>query len=246
METEPSIDFLAIETEFVVVNKPGGLLTQAPPGIDSLETRLKRWKYARDDSRPPYVGVPHRLDRPVSGILVIGQTRKWTGKLAEQFERRSVEKTYWAVVADDTLAPDGRWHDWMRKVEGESRSEVCDPEDSGAQEAVLRCRRMAASDGMSWLEIQLETGRTHQIRLQCAARQVSILGDSIYGSRQTFGPADLDPRKHWIALHARSLAFDHPRTGQRLAFTAPLPPPWFPLKTSFPAMFQEPGDLNAP
>ncbi|MFO0870066.1 MAG: RNA pseudouridine synthase [Pirellulales bacterium] len=197
----------------LVVGKPAGLLTQAPPGIDSLEVRIKRYLTAREAlAAPPYLAVIHRLDRPASGVLVFARRINAARKLSLQFEHREVRKLYWVLVEGRVEPAEGVWRDWLRKVDGEPRSEAVTSDTPGAQEAVLRYRVRQQWANTSWLEIELETGRTHQIRVQCAVRGHSVLGDQLYHSSVPFGPATEDERARWIALHAYSLAFVEPAT----------------------------------
>ncbi len=220
-------DILYEQGHVLAVNKPGGVLTQAPPGIDSLEVRVKRYlAQRRNDGRTVYLGVPHRLDRPASGVLVLGLSIRTTRRLAEQFEGRLIGKTYWALVEGEVDPPQGTWSDYLRKVEGEARSEVVSPDAPGGRIAVLHYRHIGRHAAGSCLEIELETGRTHQIRVQAASRGLPILGDSQYGAIQPFGPETDDPRQRWIALHARSLEFRHPATHEMVSVTAPLPTAW--------------------
>ena len=219
----------------IILNKPGGVLTQAPPGIDSIETRLKQYLKTRDEKPGKvYVGVPHRLDRPVSGVMVMVKNVRAAQRLSAQFRNRTVGKTYWAVVEGAIIPPDGTWRDWMRKIPGEARSEMVTASHPDAQEAVLHYRTQAVVNGRSWIEIQLETGRTHQIRLQTSDHGHPILGDELYGSETEFGPQTFDTRKRWIALHARSLNFDHPIIkNERVSESAPLPSYWESLDIQF-------------
>lgn len=220
-------DILYEEGPCLAVVKPGGVATQAPPGIESLEVRVKQFLRIRD-SKPGniYLGIPHRLDRPVSGVLVMARHVRAARRLAEQFEARTVRKTYWAVV-EGRVSPDcGTWTDHLRKVPDAAQVEIVAPDHAEARIAVLHYRVVAAHEHDSWLEIDLETGRMHQIRVQAAHRSHPILGDSQYGSLTPFGPATDDFRRRWIALHARRLEFRHPMTRQLVSQTAPLPPAW--------------------
>ncbi len=234
--SEKNIEFLAIENEFLVINKPGGLLTQAPPGIDSVENQVKRWKFARNASRPPYLGIPHRLDRPVSGVMVMGQTKKWTSAIAAQFEARTVKKAYWAIVSGHVVEDSGTWRDWMRKVDGEARSEVVVESETNAKEAILHFQVRGRAADLTWLEIELETGRTHQIRLQCASRGHSIVGDEDYQSTIPFGPTNIDRRTRWIALHARELTLNHPSRKTTIRFFAATQDFWAKMWDVFPEL----------
>ncbi len=220
-------DILYEQGPCLVVVKPGGVATQAPPGIDSLEVRVKQFLRARENKAGKvYLGVPHRLDRPVSGALVLARHVRAARRLAEQFEARTIRKTYWAVVTGRVSPDAGTWTDFLRKIPDAAQVEVVAADDPEGRPAVLHYRVLAADDSRSWLEIDLETGRMHQIRVQAAHRGHPILGDSQYGSLVPFGPTTDDFRLRWIALHARRLEFRHPMTRQPISQTAPLPAAW--------------------
>ena len=224
---EPGFQILYEEGPCLVVCKPPGLPTQAPPGIDSLEIRIKSLLKGRDD--PPhdvYLGVPHRLDRPASGAIVFATRRRAAQKLARQFERREVKKLYWACVAGRPDPPVGTWQDCLRKVFGKPQAEVVPADHPEARLAVLHYRTLGCANWGSWLEIELETGRTHQVRIQAASRGHPVLGDFQYGSKIPFGPQHADERLRAIALHARTLAFLHPTSKQWVSVTAPAPVFW--------------------
>ena len=121
----------------------------------------------------------------------------------------------------------GTWTDYIRKVPGEARAEAVDATVEDARIAVLHYRVRGASAGRTWLQITLETGRTHQIRLQAAIRGFPVLGDRQYGSNVAFGPGCDDERARWIALHARHLEFQHPMTHEPVVAAAPVPSAWF-------------------
>jgi len=209
------------------MNKPGGLLTQGPPGIDSLELRTKHFLKVRDEKPGKvYLGVPHRLDRPVSGAITVVKNVRAAQRISKQIEQRSVTKTYWAVVGGVVDSSDGMWEDSMRKVPDEARSEIVPADHPDAKRAQLKYRSIATNGSVTLLEIELITGRTHQIRLQCGSRGLPILGDELYGSEEAFGPETTDLRKRWIALHARRLAFEHPISKEPVDQTAPLPEWW--------------------
>ena len=211
----------------LVACKPGGLLTQAPPGIDSLEWRLRRWLKGRaGDGAGDYLATLHRLDRPASGLLIFATEPRAARRLSRQFERREVRKTYWAIIEGVPDGPAGRWVDFMRKIPGEARSELVAAEHPDAQFAALDYRVLASDGATSLLEIQLETGRTHQIRLQAGARGFPLLGDELYGGMRAFGPPAEDLRLRWIALLARRLQFTHPLSGQPIDVVAPWLRPW--------------------
>jgi RluA family pseudouridine synthase len=224
---QPGFEILYENGLCLAVNKPPGVLTQAPPGIDSMEVRIRAFLKQRNDSAAEiYLGVPHRLDRPVSGVMVFGLDRKATRRLAAQFESRRVRKTYWACVSGVVQPSEGTWTDSLRKVPGIARAEVVDADHAEGREAMLHYRTLASTPWGSWLEIELETGRMHQVRVQAASRGHPLLGDGEYGSSVGFGPPSDDFRLRPIALHARSLTFKDPVTRQQVALVAPLPDVW--------------------
>src|SRR4051812_48764293 len=182
------VDILLEQGPCLVVNKPPGLLTQAPPGIDSLEWRVKRFLKERENKPGGvYLGVPHRLDRPVSGVIVLAKHVRAARKLSEQFEARTVRKIYWALVEGNVAEEPGTWTDRLKKLENEPKAIVVADSDPLGQTAVLHLRVLEHKPQLTWLEIELETGRMHQIRVQCASRGHPLLGDEHYGATQKFG-----------------------------------------------------------
>ena len=211
----------------LVVGKPAGVLTQAPPGIDSLELRIKQFLRGRaEKDQEPYLGVPHRLDRPASGVMIFAKQKRAARHLAEQFETRVVKKTYWALLGGNLTDESGAWEDYLRKIPGEARAEVVADNDPAGKLAQLEFVVMGRQPGYTWVEIRLKTGRTHQIRIQAASREHIILGDHFYGSPVDFGPPAQDQRERAIALHARTISFYHPKTEERVEVTAPVPDYW--------------------
>jgi 23S rRNA pseudouridine1911/1915/1917 synthase len=211
--------------------KPAPLLTQAPPGVPSLEALVKA--YLKERYHKPgnvYLGIPHRLDRPVSGVVLFARNTKAARRLAEQFQMRQVRKVYWALVeraADGSPPPEeGVWEDWLLKVQDEARALRVEPGTEGARRARLRFRRLRLTDDGALLELEPETGRMHQLRVQTAARGWPVRGDELYGARLPFGPLAEQPRERVIALHARSLTFLHPIRYEPLTVTATPPDAW--------------------
>ena len=225
--TDPLV-VLYEDNHCLVVAKPAPLLTQGvPPGIPTLENLAKA--YLKERYHKPgnvYLGIPHRLDRPVSGVLVFARNTKAAQRLAEQFQQRQVRKVYWALVEGEVQPDAGVWEDWLLKIKEESRTERVDAETPGARHARLRFRVLQRMENGTLLEIEPETGRMHQIRVQAAGRGWPIRGDFAYGATQSFGPATELPRDRVIALHARSLTFLHPIRYEPLTLSAPLPPLW--------------------
>lgn len=223
----PNPDILLEDGAVFVMNKPGGLLTQGPPGIDSLELRTKQFLKVRDEKPGKvYLGVPHRLDRPVSGAIVVVKNVRAAQRISEQLRARTVTKKYWTVVEGQLENNAGTFSNWMRKLPDQAKSEIVEEQHPEAKHAVLHYQVLQSANGLSLVEIELETGRTHQIRLQCATHGLPIVGDELYGSNLPFGPETNDLRKRWIALHARRLAFIHPISKSTVDQTAPLPEHW--------------------
>jgi 23S rRNA pseudouridine1911/1915/1917 synthase len=206
----------------LAINKPAGLLTQAPPGVPSLEAEVKAWlkeRFAKPGN--VYLGIPHRLDRAVSGVIAFTRNSKAAARMADQFEQRTVRKIYWAVVEGIPDPPAAELTDWILKLPEQSRAEVVPPNTPGARECRLSYRLLATRENESLVEVELHTGRMHQIRVQFANRGWPIIGDTQYGStRSPF------PQEQRITLHAHSLTFQHPVRYDPLTITAPLPSDW--------------------
>ena len=193
----------------VVVDKPAGVPSQAadPERPDDVVTRL------RAHLGGAYLGVHQRLDRDTSGLLVFARRKEANAALAEQFEGRSVQKTYLACVAG---WPRGRDRTVLRDALAEGRDgamRVVPPRSRGAKGAVTRVSVVGRSGDRAMLELSLETGRTHQARVQLAHAKAPIAGDSLYGGARA-------PR---LLLHASGLSFLHPTSGKRLRFASPAP-----------------------
>jgi 23S rRNA pseudouridine1911/1915/1917 synthase len=196
-----------------------------------------------------YLGLPHRLDRPVSGAIVFARHVRAAQRLSTQFENRTVTKIYWGVVQGDVQPDDGMWTDYLHKRHGMPQSIVVPKGDPRGKIAIMRYRVIdrtsiagrsrvsTSSDSVNdpgqngramctWLEIELETGRTHQIRVQAASRGHAVIGDAQYGSAIPFGEQFEDERLRAIALHARQLGFNHPMSGEPVDIIAPTPSAW--------------------
>jgi 23S rRNA pseudouridine1911/1915/1917 synthase len=224
----------------LAVAKPAPLLTQGPPGIPTLEALVKAYLKERyHKAGNVYLGIPHRLDRPVSGVVLFARNTKAARRLAEQFQGRQVRKVYWAVVerseAGELPLEEGTWEDWLLKVQDEARSERVSPDTPEARLAVLHFRKLREHEDGALLEIEPQTGRMHQIRVQAAVRGWPVRGDVLYGARLPFGPPAELPRDRIIALHAHGLTFLHPIRYEPLTVTAPLPETWGSWKENEPA-----------
>lgn len=217
----------------VGVIKPAGVATQAPAGLPSVEAWLRERMPAGG-----YLGVPHRLDRAVSGIMLFASTPRAARQLSRQFERRQVSKAYLAVTApaSDGIEAEGVWTDWIEKLPDEPRARVVETAGGDAREAQTHVRAIGslADSGeppLVMLLLEPHTGRMHQLRVQAAARGLPIVGDTLYGGRSadavgwSWGPKD-DPRAAAIALHAWRITFTDPDTKQPITLEAPLSASW--------------------
>lgn len=231
-ELPPDLTVLFEDNHCLALAKPAGLLTQGvPPGVPTLEAQARDYLRTRyHKTGRVYLGIPHRLDRPVSGVVLFARSSKAAARLAEQFALRQVTKVYWTLVeanpAGELPAEAGHWHDWLLKIAEEARTEVAAAETPGARQASLAFRRLRTVGEGALLELTPTTGRMHQLRVQTASRGWPIRGDVLYGARQPFGPAAELPRDRIIALHARALTFLHPIRYEPVTVTAPLPPAW--------------------
>jgi 23S rRNA pseudouridine1911/1915/1917 synthase len=221
------LDVLYEDNHCLAVHKPAGLLTQGvPAGIPTLEALAKAYLKERYHKRGNvYLGIPHRLDRPVSGVVLFARNTKAAQRLAEQFQKRRVHKVYWALIMGSIRPTEGTWTDSIIKLKEQARAEIVPPGTTGAKHAELQYRVLGENNGLSWMEIMPLTGRMHQIRAQFASRGHPIVGDQPYGSDHPFSPATA-PRERAIALHARSLRFLHPIHYEPVTVEAPVPRFW--------------------
>jgi 23S rRNA pseudouridine1911/1915/1917 synthase len=225
--SEAPIEVLFEDHHLIAVNKPAPLMTQSPVGVPSLEAMVKTYikeKYAKPAG--VYLGIPHRLDRPVSGVVLFCRNTKAAQRVADQFQRHTVSKVYWAIVEGAVSDDAGEWRDHLRKVADQARAEIGTAETEGAKEAITHFRVLRRDADTTLLELTPNTGRMHQLRLQAAARGHPVLGDAMYGSRKPFGPPAELPRDRVIALHARRLAFEHPFRKTPVELEALLPDYW--------------------
>jgi 23S rRNA pseudouridine1911/1915/1917 synthase len=223
----PPLTILYEDNHCLAVAKPAPLLTQAPAGIDSLEARVRAYLIERYRKRGRvYLGIPHRLDRPVSGVVLFARQTKSAQRLAEQFQNRRVTKIYWALLEGTVQPPQGSWRDWLGRHPSEARAAPAEPHAPGARLATLDYRVLRQADDFAFVELVPQTGRMHQLRVQAALRGWPVLGDVLYGSTRPFGPLPALPRDRVIALHARSLTFLHPIRYEPICVVAPLASAW--------------------
>jgi len=163
-----------------------------------------------------FVGVTHRLDRPVSGVVVFAKTSKALSRLNEMFRVGNVKKTYWAIVKNCPPKEEGELVNWLVRNEKQNKSYAYDTERPNAKKAILHYKVIARSENYYLLEIDLKTGRHHQIRCQLAKMGCPIKGDLKYG----FPRSNPDGG---ISLHSRSAEFIHPVSKDPICITAPVP-----------------------
>ena len=228
------------EAAFLVVNKPARLLTQAARGIPSLETELTSLlQQLYPDTKNPFVGLPHRLDRGTSGVLLVARNERALKRFGLQFQTRKIVKEYVAVCHGRVEQEAGTWRDFVRKIPDRAIAEIVPEDHPDAKEAILHFQTLATEDDLSLLKIVLETGRMHQIRLQAAHRGHSILGDTLYGSPTPWGEVDPDGRWQQLALHAQRIEFRHPSTALAVSISAPFPEIWLQLPSHIVEGLQE-------
>jgi 23S rRNA pseudouridine1911/1915/1917 synthase len=225
---ESPLTILYEDNHCLAVNKPAPLLTQGTAiGIASLESLVKDYlRQKHGKTGRVYLGIPHRLDRPVSGIVLFARQTKSAQRLAEQFQKRQVAKTYLAAVEGDVEPAEGVWEDWLLKLPDEARSVISTHDSAGAKSAVLHYRRLAAIPGGTLLEMCPQTGRMHQLRIQASSRGWPIRGDHWYGAKLPLFSTELELRDRVIALHAQRLTFLHPIRFEPITVEAPLPDWW--------------------
>ncbi len=213
-------EILHEDPHVVVVNKPAGALVQADrTGDDCLRDQLSEWY--RQKGENDFIGVVHRLDRPVSGITLFARNPRTLAALNRQFKSGRVVKTYWALTTANPPAEAGRLQHFLLKDPKRNVVRVVRKTVPGAKKAVLDYELVARIGRFYLLEIRPYTGRPHQIRAQLAAMRCPIVGDLKYG----FPKPNPDQS---ICLHARTLEFQHPTAGASMRLRADLPtqPPW--------------------
>ena len=206
------------DNHIIVVNKESGEIVQGDktgdtPLSDCVKDYLKR-KYQKPGN--VFLGVVHRLDRPVSGLVVFAKTSKALSRLNEMFRKGEVHKTYWAIVKNAPKEPSGRLTHWICRNEKQNKSYAYNSEVSGSKKAVLDYRLLASGDNYHILEIRLLTGRHHQIRCQLSAMGSPIRGDLKYGAQRSNPDGS-------IFLLSRHVEFVHPVSKELVSLDAPLP-----------------------
>ncbi|MCC9602640.1 RluA family pseudouridine synthase [Stieleria sp. JC731] len=206
----------------IAVNKPSGIATQAPAGIDSVETRLTSQLGREED----YLAFPHRLDRAVSGVLLVALSKRAARLLSGQFATRKTSKQYIAIV-EGTADVDECWEDYLCKLQGKPQTEVVSAETEGAKRATTNVSTIEIDrdNNQTRLLLKPHTGRMHQLRVQTSSRGFPIVGDDLYGAEHPVDAVSSSGNESHrrILLHACQLDFHHPVSGKRISVFAPCP-----------------------
>ncbi len=206
------------DNHLLVINKKAGQLVQGDKTGDLSLLELIKDFIKKRDEKPGnvFLGLVHRIDRPTSGLVIYAKTSKSLSRLTQMVKNREVKKTYWAIVAKEMLPKSQRLVHYLQKNEKTNKATVFVKQTEGAKESILTYHLIKTLDNYQLLEIDLETGRHHQIRAQLSKIGVPIKGDLKYGA----------PRSNpdgGISLHARKLDFIHPVTKETVAIVAPVP-----------------------
>lgn len=206
------------DNHIIIVNKTVSEIVQGDKtGDKPLSEIVKEWlkeKYNKPGN--VFCGVTHRLDRPVSGIVVFAKTSKALPRLNKMFQDKEIKKTYWAIVKNAPKDSEGTLTNFLVRNEKQNKSYAYDTEKPDSKKAILHYKLIGQSDKYNLLEIDLETGRHHQIRCQLAKMGCVIKGDLKYG-------ADRSNPDGGISLHARKVSFIHPVSKELIEVTAPVP-----------------------
>ena len=216
---DAGLQILYEDNHLIAVNKrPADIVQGDKTGDQPLSVKLQEYlkaKYAKPGS--VFVGVPHRLDRPTSGVVLFARTSKALERLAQQFREGGVAKKYWAMVQARPPRDEDTLVHYLTRNTGQNKSYLSDQAKPGAREARLRYRLLLSLDHYHLLEVEMQTGRHHQIRAQLAHIGCPIKGDLKYGARRS-NPGG------GIHLHARELSFVHPIRQEPLRIVADPPP----------------------
>lgn len=230
------------DNHFIIVNKRPSEIVQGDKTGDVPLSDVVR-EYIRVKYEKPgaaFLGVAHRIDRPVSGLVIFARTSKGLARINDLLRQHKVSKKYWAVVAERPPETEGQLEHFLAKNEKQNKSYVSKTDTPRAKKAILRYRLLDSSDRYFLLEVELLTGRHHQIRAQLAAIGCPIKGDLKYGSPRSNQDAS-------IHLHARSLSFTHPVSKQEVEVVAPPPeqdPLWQYFGERLTDVNENPGDKN--
>lgn len=213
-----NLEIIYEDNHLIIVNKRVSDIVQGDQtGDKSLDNVIRDYIKVRDKKPGDvFLGIPHRIDRPVSGIVVYAKTGKALTRMAKMFKDGRIEKVYYAIVQNCPVPEAGTLEHFLTRNTRQNKSYAHDKEEPNSKWARLHYRKLASSDRYHLLEIRLDTGRHHQIRAQLAAIGSPIKGDRKYGSART-------NKNSGISLHARRIAFIHPVRNEPVEITAPFP-----------------------
>lgn len=212
------MDIVYEDNHIIVVNKHSGEIVQGDktgdkPLVETVKEYLKE-KYAKPGN--VFLGIPHRLDRPVSGLVIFAKTSKALSRLSTMFRDGEVHKTYWAITKNTPVPSEGTLTHWLTRNEKQNKSYAYDHEVPNAKKAILKYKTLTRSQNYTLLEINLLTGRHHQIRCQLGHIGCSIKGDLKYGAQRSNADGS-------ISLLSRHVDFIHPVSKEHISLTSPLP-----------------------
>lgn len=214
------MEVLYEDNHIIIINKRAGEIVQGDKTGDTpLTEKVKEWiKKKYDKPGNVYLGLPHRLDRPTSGIVVLAKTSKALSRLNELFRNDEVKKTYWAIVQNQPRQEVGtlKHYLWKNEKQNKSYAYADNKQKKDAKLAILNYKMIAKSDNYCLLEVDLETGRHHQIRCQLSTIGSPIKGDLKYGAKRSNPDGS-------ISLHARRISFIHPVSKEQIDVEAPVP-----------------------
>ena len=219
MDYDELLDILYEDNHCIAVNKPTGWPSAHFDGNEQTVDQLVK-AYLKEKYKKPgkvFLGVVHRIDKPVSGCLLFARTSKAASRLSQQFRDAAIVKTYWAVIEGSAALPE-KLEDWLVHDDDAQRVKIVDAHFPSAKISRMTQLQKAQGRSLRMLELNPHTGRKHQLRVQLASRGCPIYGDRKYGSTHQFG--------HAIALHARSLTFLHPIRQEPVTLKAELPTIW--------------------
>ena len=211
-------DILYEDNHLLVVNKHAGDLVQSDPdGTEAIEDQIKAMIKIRDHKPGAvFLGVVHRIDRPVSGAVIFAKTSKALARLNEMIRNGQIKKSYWAITESRPAEEEDELRHWIVRNPRTNRSHAHLSPKKDGKEALLAYRVLGASTNYTLVEVDLKTGRHHQIRTQLSAIGCPIKGDLKYGAKRS-------NKDGGISLHSRRVEFQHPVRGERMTITAPVP-----------------------
>lgn len=206
------------DNHLLIINKKAGQLVQGDKTGDESLLDLIKNHIKKRDQKPGnvFLGLVHRIDRPTSGLVIYAKTSKALTRLTQMVKNREIQKTYWAVVSKNEIPTSGRLVHYLQKNEKTNKATVFIKPTDNAKESILNYQTLKQLENFQLLEIDLETGRHHQIRAQLSKIGVPIKGDLKYGAARSNPDGG-------IHLHARKLQFTHPVTKESVEVTAPVP-----------------------